>query len=257
MLRNPRRVVVTAMALLPLTAAPASATWSIIVLDRATGRIGVAAASCTSDVYGIMALAPGTGALVAQALGHPPAMREAVRLLRAGVAPDSILRVISSPTVDSALHDRQYGLATFDGGQAQFTGTALRDYRGERSESGVLIQGSLLAGPSVLDGAMAAIREARAAGNALEDVLMAGLQAGADAGGDVRCGGQRATAAFLTVAKPGDNPNWPYLTLRIVDAARGGVNAVDLLRTRLALWKSNGGPKLLLTSETIKPDSAR
>jgi hypothetical protein len=73
----------------------------------------------------------------------------------------------------------------------------------------------------------------------------------------VRCGGQRATAAFLTVAKPGDNPNWPYLTLRIVDAARGGVNAVDLLRTRLALWKSNGGPKLLLTSETIKPDSAR
>ena len=245
------------MALSFLTAVPAFATWSIIVLDRATGRIGVAAASCTSDVYGIMALAPGTGALVAQAIGHPPAMREAIRLLRAGVPPDSILRVISSPAMDSALDDRQYGLATFDRGQAQFTGVALRNYRGERSEDGVLVQGSLLAGPGVLDRAMSAIREARAASNALEDVLMAGLQAGADAGGDVRCGAQRATAAFLAVAKPGDNPNWPYLTLRIVDAAPGGVNAVDLLRTRLALWKANGGPELRLMSETIRPDSAR
>lgn len=100
---------------------------------------------------------------------------------------------------------------------------------------------------------MAAIRKARAAGSALEDVLMAGLQAGADAGGDLRCGDQRATAAFLTIANPGDNPNWPYLTLRIVDAPVGGVNAVELLLTRLQLWKANGGPKHLLTSETIKP----
>jgi uncharacterized Ntn-hydrolase superfamily protein len=245
------------MALLFLAAVPAFATWSIIVLDRATGTIGVAAASCTSDVYGIMALAPGTGALVAQAIGYPPAIREATRLLRAGVPPDSILRVISSPALDTAVNDRQYGLVTFDRGQAQFTGVALRNYRGERSEDGVLVQGSLLAGPGVLDRAMSAIRVARAASSALEDVLMAGLQAGADAGGDVRCGAQRATAAFLAVAKPGDNPNWPYLTLRIVDAAPGGVNAVDLLRTRLALWKANGGPSLRLMSETIRPDSAR
>ncbi len=256
MLRQPRRGLVLVIALILSTVAPASATWSIIVLDRATGRIGVAAASCTADVHGIMALAPGTGALVAQALGHPPAMREAIRLLRAGVAPDSILRAITAPAVDSAKQDRQYGIATFDRGRAQFTGTALRAYRGERTEDDVLVQGSLLAGPGVLDRAMAAVREARAAGNGLEDVLMAGLKAGADAGGDARCGDQRATTAFLTVANPGDNPNWPYLTLRIVDAARGHVNAVDLLRTRLALWKANGGPKLLLTSETIKPDSA-
>lgn len=247
----------TVMALSLSTAVPAFATWSIVVLDRATGSIGVAAASCTSDVYGIMALAPGTGALVAQGIGHPQAMREATRLLRAGVAADSILRLISSPALDSALDDRQYGLATFDKGQAQFTGLALRNHHGERNEDGVLVQGNLLAGPGVLDRAMSAIREARAAGNPLEDVLMAGLKAGAEAGGDVRCGAQRATAAFLAVAKPGDNPNWPYLTLRIVDAPPGGVSAVDLLRTRLGLWKANGGPKLRVMSETVRPDSAR
>ena len=92
----------------------------------------------------------------------------------------------------------------------------------------------------------------------LEDVIMAGLKAGADAGGDARCGEQRATAAFLAVAKPGDIPNWPYLTLRVVDADRGGaVNAVELLESRLALWKANGGPKMRVTSETVKPDSAK
>lgn len=82
--------------------ASAAATWSVIVIDKRTGLIGVAGASCTSDVHGIMALVPGTGAFVAQAIGDPVAMREGIRLLRAGVAPDSILRALSVPALDSA-----------------------------------------------------------------------------------------------------------------------------------------------------------
>jgi uncharacterized Ntn-hydrolase superfamily protein len=85
---------------------------------------------------------------------------------------------------------------------------------------------------------------------------MAGLKAGADAGGDSRCGTRRASAAFLAVAKRGDVPNWPYLTLRVVDAAPAGVNAVEMLQSRLALWKTSGGQRLAITSETVKPDSA-
>ncbi len=258
MLNATRRAVIAATLLIPCFPAPASATWSIIVLDRATGFIGVAGASCTSDVYGIMALIPGTGALMAQAIEHQPAMREAIRLLRAGVAPDSVLRAITSAALDSASHDRQYGMATFAHGKIQFTGSALRAYRGERSGDGVLVQGSLLAGPAVLDRALEAIQRARAAGKSLEDVVMAGLKAGADAGGDSRCGAQRATSAFLAVAKPGDVPNWPYLTLRVVDAEKGGsVNAVNMLQTRLELWRTNGGQKLRITSETVKPDAAK
>lgn len=250
------RAVLLAALLIAGLPASAAATWSIIVVDRKTGFIGVAGASCTSDVYGIMFLAPGTGALVAQGIGHPPAMREAIRMLRDDIPPDSILRAITSSVLDSAAADRQYGMASIAGGQIQYTGSALRDYRGERSADGVLVQGSLLAGPAVLDRALAAIQAARAAGEPLEDVIMAGLKAGSDAGGDTRCGAQRATAAFLAVAKPGDVPNWPYLTLRVVDAAAGSsVNAVELLQTRLSLWKNNGGPKLRITSETVKPDS--
>jgi uncharacterized Ntn-hydrolase superfamily protein len=251
-----RRALLGAALLTVGLPASAAATWSIIVVDRRTGLIGVAGASCTSDVYGIMALVPGTGALMAQALGHPPAMREALRLLRAGVAPDSILRVITAPSVDSTTAFRQYGIATLTTGQAQFTGKSAPEYYGERSASDVLVQGNVLTGPAVLDETLAAVERARAAGRPMEEVVMAGLRAGAAAGGDSRCGAQRATSAFLAVAKPQDNPNWPYLTLRVVDAARGSsVNAVDVLQTRLALWQAAGGSKYRLTSETVKPDS--
>jgi uncharacterized Ntn-hydrolase superfamily protein len=256
MLSVARRALVAAALLNPCLPASASATWSIIVLDRTKGYIGVAGASCTSDVYGIMALIPGTGALMAQAIGHPPGMREALRLLRGGVTPDSVLRVITAPSVDTAIQLRQYGMATFTGGQVQFTGTAAIDYHGERSADGVLVQGNTLAGPAVLDRAMAAIQQARAAGKPMEDVIMAGLKAGSDAGGDSRCGTQRATSAFLAVAKKGDVPNWPFLTLRVVDVARrSNVNAVELLQGRLAHWRAGGGAKNSITSETVRPDS--
>jgi uncharacterized Ntn-hydrolase superfamily protein len=252
------RAWIVAFCLLPLVPSSAAATWSLIVLDRKTGYVGVAGASCTSDVHGIMALFPGRGALVAQAMTNSAAMREGIRLLRAGATPDSALRAISGLPLDSALHDRQYAIATFTGGQVQFTGDALREHRGERSAPDILVQGNLLAAPAVLDRALAAVQQARAAGKSMEEVLMAGLQAGSDAGGDSRCGSQRATAAFLAVAKPDDNPNWPFLTLRVVDAARGSdVNAVELLQSRLTLWQRNGGQAMRLTSETVKPDSTK
>ncbi len=258
MLKATRRVAVTTTFLIACFPARASATWSIIVLDRATGFIGVAGASCTSDVYGIMTLIPGKGAIVAQALDHPPAVREAIRLIRAGVAPDSVIRAITSTSLDSASRDRQYGIATFADGQAQFSGSALRSYSGERHSDGIVVQGNILASAAVLDRALQAIQQARSAGKPLEDVMMAGLKAGADAGGDSRCGMQRATSAFIAVAKPDDVPNWPYLTLRVVGVEKGGsVNAVSMLQTRLALWRKNGGQNLRIMSETVKPDSTK
>jgi uncharacterized Ntn-hydrolase superfamily protein len=252
-----RRVLMTASLLGLCVPASASATWSIIVLDRDSGLVGAAAASCTSDVHGILGLVPGTGAVLAQAIGHPPALGEALRLLREDVSPDSVLRFITHSSVDSATHERQYAIATLSGAQVQFTGSATMGYRGERSALGVLVQGSLLVGPEVLDRTMFAIMKARAAGKPMEEVLMEALKAGADAGGDSRCGEQRATTAFLTVARPGDIANWPYLTLRVVGVEQGTpVNAVELLHARLVHWQAAEGPKYSITSETVRPGSA-
>ncbi len=227
-------------SLLPSTA---SATWSIVILDPKTQRIGVAGASCTGYVYGIMGLLPGKGVLIAQAISREPSIQQAMTLLDQGVSTDSIWRVISNPVFDPDLSIRQYALATLRGEIVQYTGTGTPDYHGDRKATNVLVQGNTLPGPEVLDRVMAAIRDAQAARRTLEDVLMAGLQAGADAGGDRRCGAQRAMSAFLVVARPDEPVGRPYLSLIVFGSDSSGVNAVDFLHTKLSEWEANGGPK--------------
>jgi uncharacterized Ntn-hydrolase superfamily protein len=237
-----RRIIFTILAagFLPTTA---SATWSIVILDPATQRIGVAGASCTGYVYGIMGLLPGKGVLIAQAISSEPSIQLGMKLLGQGLTADSVWRVISDPAFDPQLSLRQYALATLRGDIVQFTGARTPDYHGDRKATNILVQGNTLPGPEVLDRVMQAIRDAQAARHTLEDVLMAGLQAGADAGGDKRCGAQRAMSAFVVVARPDEPVGRPYLSLIIFGADSGGVNAVDFLHTKLSEWEANGGPK--------------
>ena len=49
-------------------------------------------------------------------------------------------------------------------------------------------------------------------------------------------GGQRASSAFIIVARPGDRK--PYLDLNIFGQGKGGQNAVDLLRKKFERWKA-------------------
>jgi len=125
----------------------------------------------------------------------------------------------------------------------QYTGAETPNYHGDRRAPNVLVQGNTLPGPEVLDRVMAAIVKAQAARRNLEDVLMAGLQAGADAGGDRRCGAQRAMSSFLVVAGPDEPVGRPYLSIIVFGADSAGVNAVDFLHRKFSEWKSSGGPK--------------
>src|SRR6476660_3090342 len=98
-----RMTALRAMLALALLPANASATWSIVILDRTKQMIGVAGASCTGDVYGIMGLLPGKGVLIAQGISSTPSIQLAMRLLTDGVAPDSVLRAISDSSFDAEL----------------------------------------------------------------------------------------------------------------------------------------------------------
>src|SRR5688500_20056779 len=100
MLPSLRRVLVAAVPVLSSLPSSASATWSIMVLDPATGLIGVAGASCTFDVSGIAGFVPGQGAVISQSIGNPAARELALKLLAERVALDSVLRVITAPTFD-------------------------------------------------------------------------------------------------------------------------------------------------------------
>src|ERR1051325_3421730 len=109
-------IAILIAGLLPRTAA---ATWSIVILDPVTHRIGVAGASCTGYVYGILGLRPGKGVIIAQAISNDTAIQEGLKLLDAGANADSIWRVIGSPTFDPQLSIRQYALATLRGDVVQ------------------------------------------------------------------------------------------------------------------------------------------
>lgn len=245
--------LVVVAALLALTPRPAHATWSIVILDRVHRWIGVAGASCTPDVYGIMSLRPGEGVVIAQAIGDDAAIARANALFASGANADSILRIVTAASVDSGSALRQYAIASFAGGLAQFTGDSTPRFHGERRSGDVLVQGNSLADATLLDRVMTAIARARAAGRPLQEVLMAGLTAGARGGGDVRCGAQRATSAFLVVARPGERPFLPYLTLSVFGAEKGTVNAVDVLATQLARWTASGGARNRITQQGIQP----
>ena len=72
-----------------------------------------------------------------------------------------------------------------------------------------------------IDEVFDAIAEGRAAKRPLAEILLASLAAGGEAGGDKRCGMQRATSAFITVVHA-DLPFWiPYLSLNVHNLERG------------------------------------
>jgi hypothetical protein len=56
-------------------------------------------------------------------------------------------------------------------------------------------------------------------------------------GGDRRCGARKAASAFLTVGKPNDDPESPYLNL-VVYGKDDTVNAVEALRQKFDTWKT-------------------
>ena len=244
-------LVVIASAFLPSTA---SATWSIVILDRKTNRIGVAGASCTGDVYGIMGLRPGRGVIIAQAISNTPSIQLGMKLLDQGASADSVWTAISDAAFDPQLSIRQYAIATLRGDIVQYSGAGTPDYHGDRKTVDVLVQGNTLPGPAVLDRVMAAIRAAQARSRTLEDVLMAGLQAGADAGGDKRCGAQRAMSAFLVVARPDEPIGRPYLSLIVFGS--NTVNAVDFLHRKLSEWEANGGRRNIRSRMDFWPDTS-
>jgi uncharacterized Ntn-hydrolase superfamily protein len=88
----------------------------------------------------------------------------------------------------------------------------------------------MLPAAQVLEAAESALLGARAQDKPLGEVLLRALEAGAAAGGDKRCGAQRATSAFILVISA-DMPWWePRLSVNVHHLPVGGTSAVTFLR---------------------------
>src|SRR3954469_5654950 len=182
--------------LLLLLAIPgtASATWSVIAVDRSTQRVVIASATCVDRddqfLMGVQAVVvPGLGVAACQAGVDNTHQNQMLvfRELQKGTDPKAIIEMLSA---DPAFQSRQFGIVDLKGRSAGHSGLTngyvSQDIHGQVPGTEVFysIQGNILRPGQVVPNAVAALVHAPAA---ITDRVMAGMEAGDGSGGDSRC----------------------------------------------------------------------
>lgn len=207
---NGRRVGIWLLAILVALAPPLSATWSIVVIDTATGEVAVGCATCLAGLDledTVPVMLPGIGAACAQSSidGSGANRRLIWDLLIAGTAPVDILEALRQS--DGSHASRQYGIVDLQGRAATFTGAGAGQWRGGRTgQIGTItyaIQGNVLAGKPVLDAAEQALVSTP---GDLSDRLMEAMLAAARFGGDGRCSCSGTVPDSCGAPPPGFDP---------------------------------------------------
>lgn len=267
-----RFLALLAVLLLPRTA---HATWSVIAVDMATGRVVIASATCVDrdDAFlmGIQAVVvPGKGVAACQAAvdGTHANQMLVYRELQKGTDPARIIEMLSA---DPAFQSRQFGIVDLTGRSAGHSGLSngyvSQDMQGQVPGTQIYysIQGNILRTGEVIPNAVRAFVQTP---GALTDRVMAALETADRFGGDSRCvcpplpadarppaiacEGRTSYIAYILMADRNDvsgdsHSNGRYAMYLTVaqpnhpgpNAIRPGenLNPVKTLRTRYDAWR--------------------
>jgi uncharacterized Ntn-hydrolase superfamily protein len=181
----------------------------MVARDPATGELGVAVQSHWFSVGSVVTWGrPGVGAVATQSMAEPAYGPRLLDRLAAGEPPAAALA--AEVGADDGARLRQLGVVAAGGEVAAFTGEGCIPFAGDVQGDGFSAQANLMASADVWP-AMAAAFEA--ASGPLSQRLVAALEAGEAAGGDVR---GRQSAALLVV--PAEGEAWRRVVeLRIED----------------------------------------
>jgi uncharacterized Ntn-hydrolase superfamily protein len=169
-------------------------TYSIVARDPGTGDLGVAAQSHWFAIGAALPWAePGVGAVATQSLPQPSSGTRALELLRDGLDPQAVLETLHAN--DPGVDVRQIGIVDATGRAAAHTGASCVRAAGHRVGDNFSCQASMMVSPAVPDAMAAAFESAE---GALDERLLAALDAAEAEGGDVR--GSQA-AALLVVGR--------------------------------------------------------
>lgn len=256
--------------------AEALATWSVIAVDQATGRVVIASATCVDRddqfLMGVQAVVvPGKGVAACQA-GVDGTHRNQQLVfdeLQKGTAPARIIEMLSE---DPAYQSRQFGILDLQGRSAGHSGLSngyvSQDVQGQVPGTGIYysIQGNILRPGQVVPNAVQAFLRTD---GALTDRVMAAMDAADGSGGDGRCDcppwptdgtkpaiacdGRTSTVAYILMAERGDtngdshnNGKYAmYITVSQPGADKGpgqvqageNLNPVKTLRMRYDAWR--------------------
>jgi uncharacterized Ntn-hydrolase superfamily protein len=186
----------TVLAFLLLCASPSSAlaTWSVIAVDRSTGRVVIASATCVNRddqfLMGVQAVVvPGKGVAACQAAvdGTHQNQTFVFQELQKGTDPNAIIELLSK---DPAYQSRQFGILDLQGRMAGHSGLGngyvSQDVQGQVPGTEIFysIQGNILRPGRVVPNAVQAFINTQ---GAITDRVMAAMEAADGSGGDSRC----------------------------------------------------------------------
>src|SRR5947209_3727780 len=188
-----RRTLALFISLLALPSS-AFATWSVIAVDRSTGRVVIASATCVNqdDMFlpGVQAVVvPGKGVAACQSAvdGTHQNQMLVFRELQKGTDPKAIIEMLSA---DPAFQSRQFGIVDLKGRSAGHSGLTngyvSQDIHGQVPGTEIFysIQGNILRPGQVVPNAVQAFLAAK---GAITDRVMAAMEAADGSGGDSRC----------------------------------------------------------------------
>lgn len=265
--RNATAVALVALLMAGLSPR-ASATWSVVLTDTATGEVAIASATCINN-FNLEAWLPvvrvGVGVGAAQAAIDASGKNRKIIWdeLLAGTGPFVILQKIAAQ--DLSFQARQIGIVDLEARSASHTGTGNAAYAGGVTGTiGTItyaIQGNILTGKAVINQAKQALEQAT---GDLADRMMALMLAAQAMGGDGRCscsqsaptscGSPPATftksahIGFMIVARIGDadgtcssggcaNGSY-YMNLNVTNTP-AGVDPVFVLQSQFQAWRTS------------------
>lgn len=250
----PRLALVLACPAL-LCTTRAQATFSIVAVDTVNQWVGSAGASCIAGAQIIEGAVEGVGAINTQALWNADNQANADSLMRAGIAPDSIMAwLAANDAADDGFDagDRQVGAVTLagPGASAARTGASTIFWAGHRTGLTYSVQGNILLDSTIVE--MMEDAYLTTPGQ-LEDKLMAALQAAKVPGADTRCFPQNKSSisAYIRVIRPGDGSQ-SYLYL-VVPNTTFSTDPIDLLQGQFDAWREAQVASAGLSSMTVAP----
>jgi uncharacterized Ntn-hydrolase superfamily protein len=265
------------------------ATWSVIAVDKQSGQVIIASATCvpqsrfpsrkpvaSRDLMDLQAvIVPGIGVAACQA-GADNTHKNQMTVfaeLKKGTDPAKIIEILH---MDPDIERRQFGILDLQGRSAGFNGhgnsTASLFVPGHVGDYYFQVQGNTLFSDQVAY--EAALAFTRASGT-LADHVMAAMEAADAKGGDKRCNcetepkpkapcaGKTAHVAYILIANKGDvteqshNRGSYYAYVRVTDddiKPTENANPVKTLRMRYDAWKK-AGSKPFSTVPTNGPAS--
>jgi uncharacterized Ntn-hydrolase superfamily protein len=270
----------------------ARATWSVIAVDRSTGQVIIASATCVPqsrfpprparDLMDIQAvIVPGVGVAACQAgVDNTRANQTIVyEELKKGTEPSRILEILrehENAKAEPQMERRQFGIVDLEGRTAGFNGKennpASLFVSGEVGDDVFFqVQGNILFSDRVAyDAALAFTRSS----GTLADRVMAAMEGADAAGGDKRCTCEEAPkplapcdaktshVAYIAIANRDDstgrthNDGDYYAYISVTDenvAPHENANPVKTLRMRYDAWKNAGSRRTGTSSSSSSP----